>query len=76
MITLPLFKAFQVRLVWDQLVQVKVRKVRLGQITFTQDFDPSKNPEVTPSIDPFLISKKEIVVRLFYNAETSTMYVF
>ena len=35
-ITLPLFRAFQVRLVLTQLVQVKVRKVQLGQVRLNQ----------------------------------------
>ena len=46
-ITLPLFRAFQFRLLQDQLVQVKVRKVRLDQFSLTQNFELSKRPGVT-----------------------------
>ena len=50
-ITLLLFRAFQVRVVQNQLVQVKARnqkgKVKLHQISLTQDFERSKTLGVT-----------------------------
>ena len=45
--TLPLFRDFQVSLAQGQLVQAKVRKVQLGQISLTQAFESPKNPGVT-----------------------------
>ena len=45
--TLPLFRAFQVRLKYDQLFQIQIRKGSLDQVSLTWDFKRLKNPGVT-----------------------------
>ena len=55
-ITLPLLRAFEIRLVQDQLVQGKIGKIRLGQFSFIQDFKRSKTLGDSHSSEPQVIS--------------------